>query len=186
MVGSMGPAVSGVGRGRKVAAIHLAALVAGALGTALVLALLGAVLRAAKLGWLPVALLGVSVLLGVLQVAGFPAVQSRWQVPEQWRRLMDVDVLAAFYGLLLGVGGLTAVVVSAFWIFAALSLVVDPRIVVLGWVSYAVVRGVGFWILSRGKGAELYPRITSSRILVALATLVGMVAASVEVLAHTA
>jgi hypothetical protein len=186
MVGSMGPAVSGVGRGSKVAAIHLAALVVGALGTALVLALLGAALRAAKLGWLPVALVGISVLLGVLQVAGVPAVQSRWQVPERWRRLMDVDVLAAFYGLLLGVGGLTAVVVSAFWIFAALSLVVDPRIVVLGWVSYAVVRGVGFWILGRGRGPELYPRITSSRFLVALATLVGMVAASVEVLAHSA
>ena len=170
MVGSMGPAVSGVGRGSKVAAIHLTALVAGALGTALVLTLLGAVLRAAKLGWLPVALVGIAVLLGVLQVAGVPAVQSRWQVPEQWRRLMDVDALAAFYGLLLGVGGLTA----------------DPRVVVLGWVSYAVVRGVGFWILGRGKGAELYPRITSSRVLVALATLVGMVAASVEVLAHTA
>ena len=107
MVGSMGPAVSGVGRGSKVAAIHLTALVAGALGTALVLTLLGAVLRAAKLGWLPVALVGIAVLLGVLQVAGVPAVQSRWQVPEQWRRLMDVDALAAFYGLLLGVGGLT-------------------------------------------------------------------------------
>ena len=186
MVGSMGPAVSGVRQGSKVAAIHLAALVAGSLGTALVLALLGAVLRAAKLGSLAVALVAIAVLLGLLQVAGVPPIQSHWQVPEQWRRLMDVDVLAAFYGLLLGVGGLTAVVVSAFWIFAALSLVADPRIVVLGWVSYAVVRGVGFWILGRGGGAELYPRITSSRVFVALATLVGMVAASVEVLAHPA
>lgn len=185
MVGSMGPAVSGVRRGNRVAAIHLAALLVGALDTALVLALLGAVLRAARLGSLPIALVAIAVVLGILQVGGVPPIQSRWQVPEQWRRLMDVEVFAALYGLLLGVGGLTAVVVSAFWIFAALSLVADPRFVVLGWVCYAMVRGTGFWTLAYGGAGQLFPRIASSRVLAALATLVG-VAASAQVLTHLA
>lgn len=145
MLGALGPAVRGVALPRQTVAISFgAATLAGSLLAGTVLATVGAVLAAAGLGVLTVsALVGTSV-LAFAQVVGQRPVQSRWQVPERWRRQLDVDVLAVFYGFILGFGVFTAVVVSAFWVFAAATLLVPLPVALAGWAMYGLVRVGGF------------------------------------------
>lgn len=156
MVGSLGPAVSGANRPRSfgTSTAYGLGLVIGSLLTALSLSVLGRGLEVAGLKFVATFLVGAALLVAVAQVAGAPVLQSRWQVPEHWRRYLDLDVLAGFYGFLLGIGFVTAVGVSAFWVFAALSLTVSPVVVLGAWLTYAGVRGVGFWVLSRRRSSD--------------------------------
>ena len=89
--------------------------------------------------------------LSVVQLARPRPLQSRWQVPEPWRRVIDPDVLALLYGFLLGTGVLTAVVVSAFWVFVTLTLVASPLAAISAWMIYGVVRGMSFVATSQEK-----------------------------------
>lgn len=153
--------------------IHGTALILGSLISALILVALGFVLRGAELSELAAALVILTLIAALLQVVGGRPMQSRWQVPEHWRRGLDMDILAAAYGLLLGFGFFTAVVVSGFWLFASLSLVLEPVTVLLGWTAYAVTRGVAFAFgVSTLKDRE---RFLVPRELRMLATMVGVV-----------
>jgi hypothetical protein len=56
----------------------------------------------------------IALVLAFMQCAGLPIPQSSWQVPEYWRRGMDADILPVAYGVILGFGVFTSVVVGAF------------------------------------------------------------------------
>jgi len=173
MVGSLGPVVDGAKpAARRVAMIHGVGLVVGAILMAFALSVIGASLTAVGLGFATNVLVTAALLAAFLQVFGLPPVQSRWQVPERWRRLIEIDVLAAVYGLLLGFGVLTAVVVSAFWVFVALSLVVSPTTALAGWLVYALTRSAGFWAIARTLHADRIYVIGASlkQVLVVAAT----------------
>lgn len=147
MVGSLGSVVNGSDQAlRRVTGLHLIGLVVGALLVGSFLTVTGAAAR--SLGLRPVILVVavLSVAGTASQLVGTPALQSQWQVPEHWRRIMSGDVLALFYGFLLGLGMLTAVVVTAFWAFVALSILVQPPLALAGWTVYALTRGLSFHV----------------------------------------
>lgn len=151
MVGSLGPVVHGAGRQfRRIAVLHTLGLMCGALLMCGGLVLLGEGIRELASKPLEFAVVAVPLALsGAQTVLGMRPFQSQWQVPENWRRLLDFDMLALAYGFLLGLGLFTAVVVSAFWVFVALTLLVAPQLALVGWVVYAAVRGAGLWFLGR-------------------------------------
>jgi hypothetical protein len=76
--------------------------------------------------------------------------QSRWQVPEWWRRGLHLEIAALLYGLVLGTGFATAIVLSAFWVFVALSTIAQTPLVLLAWAIYGGARAVGFEAASKG------------------------------------
>lgn len=179
MVGAIGPAVSGR-RGTRaswhVPVLYTFALLVG--GGLMFLAVAGAGNLLMAIGFervLWVVLLA-SVGGAILQAVGGPAVQSSWQVPEAWRRHIDLEILVAFYGFLLGIGVVTSVVVSAFWVFVALTAFVGVTAGAIGWTIYSVVRGLGFWILAARSSPEACPRIAKSRWLTGSATLLAVLA----------
>lgn len=154
MVGALGPAVRGADRGqaRQVVVVHASGLITGSMLTALTLIALGTALPQSHLALLlPAALL----LLVAAQILGHGPPQSRWQVPEAWRRGMDVSMLAASYGFILGMGVFTAVVLSAFWVFVALSIAAAPTAGALGWLAYGVARAAAFVLAARQRRPEL-------------------------------
>ena len=154
MVGALGHAVRAADRrlARTVVVAHVGGLLAGSLLMGGALAIIGA--AAGGSSW-TVAPAVVAFVLALGQALGRRPVQSRWQVPEAWRRGMDLGFLAGLYGLLLGIGVLTAVVVSAFWVFFALSIAVPPTIALGGWLAYAAARGIGFVVTARRGEAEV-------------------------------
>jgi hypothetical protein len=110
----------------------------------LALALAGSLVTAAGLRfvlWVPV---GVALALAVLQSAGLGIPQSSWQVPEYWRRTLDAGTLPVAYGAILGAGVFTAVVVGAFWVFMAVTLLCTAPLALIGWSAYAAGRLIGF------------------------------------------
>jgi hypothetical protein len=96
----------------------------------------------------------IALILAVLQCVGFPLPQSSWQVPEYWRRAVDAGILPVAYGAILGFGVFTAVVVGAFWVFAALTLLYPAPAAVLGWLAYACGRIAGFGFALRLRQLE--------------------------------
>lgn len=161
MVGSIGPAVSKAESRRKILLIHTCSLLVGSILVALALVLLGSALRAASMTMASKGLVLGTAALAVFQLFGIKPPQSRWQVPDRWRYLMDVEFLAASYGFLLGLGFLTRVVVASFWVLATASLVVSPLAVVAAWGGYALTRSLTFWRLSSGT----WPRLESAAAL---------------------
>lgn len=159
MVGALGPA----GRGakpslRRTAMIYTFGLAVGALIIALILASAGSAMRAAGLEFAGEVLLMVAVGAVVLQVLTGRSLGPRRQVPEHWRRTLEMDVLAAAYGLLLGAGALTRVTLSVFWVFVVLTLFVSPWAAVTSWLIFALVKGLGFAIArNRRRGVERLP-----------------------------
>jgi hypothetical protein len=150
MVGALRPAGRGAARSmRRTTLFHSIGLLVGSLITGLVLASIGDLLRRTDLKGVSGIVLGCSLILVLLQEAGMPPPQSTWQVPEEWRRALDMDVLAGIYGFILGFGVFTSVVLSAFWVFVALSLFAPPLATILGWVTYASVRAIGFAAATR-------------------------------------
>lgn len=72
---------------------------------------------------------------------GLPFPSSSWQVPVVWKEAFPPIFTAAAYGLLLGVGFLTSVVVPLYWVLLAGSVAVPSlSIVLLAWWLYAGVR----------------------------------------------
>jgi hypothetical protein len=156
MAACLRPAVSGAPRNalRKVIALHGVGLLAGALVMGLVLAVIGSALGSVGLRSVATVVVGLSVVVAVLQVAGLRVPQSPWQVPDYWRRTLDPGVLPIAYGAILGTGIFTAVVVGAFWVFVALTLLFAPSIALLGWIAYAMGRVVGFAVVLQTEPLE--------------------------------
>lgn len=180
MVGALGPVVHGTTR-QLVTTVtaYGAGSVLGASITALTLSAVGMALQ--SLSAVPVAwgVLGVSATLVLWQVLGFRVPQSHWQVPEHWRRAMDLDVLAFAYGLLLGLGVFTAVVIAAFWVLVAVTLFVSPATALAGWALYAVVRTIGFAALARNGNAKerTFDLPSRRRILILIGATFALIAA---------
>ncbi len=146
MAASLRPAVSGAipSSARRVTALHGFGLLAGAGIMSLALALAGAVMVAAGLRYALTLLVYAALALAVLQSAGLRLPQSRWQVPEYWRRMLDADVLPVAYGAILGFGAFTSVVVGAFWVFLAATTLHTAPVALIGWSAYAAGRIAGF------------------------------------------
>jgi hypothetical protein len=149
MAASLRPAVRGATPKalRRVTAMHGTGLLFGALFAALVLLVAGSALSAVGLRPAVEGMVVIALTLAIAQCLGLRVPQSRWQVPEYWRRTFDLDVLPLAYGALLGVGIFTAVVVGAFWVFMATTLLGSPLIAMLGWAAYAFGRGLGFRVV---------------------------------------
>lgn len=155
MVGSLGPAGSGAVRSLRTTALwHLSGLLIGALSVGAALAVLGAALERSPLASLRVLAVVAALALVAFQLIRGRVVQSRRQVPDHWRGRMDTEILAWLYGVLLGVGFATSVVVSAFWVFFALTLLVPVHLALLAWGGYAITRGFGFWGVSALRGID--------------------------------
>ena len=146
MAASLQPAVSGATPRslRRVTALHGVGLLAGAVIMSLILALAGALVTAAGLRRLLIVAVGIALALAALQSVGLRIPQSRWQVPEHWRRTLDASVLPVAYGVILGFGVFTAVVVGAFWVFVAVTLKYSALVALIGWSSYAFGRMMAF------------------------------------------
>lgn len=146
MAASLQPAVSGATPRsiRRVTALHGGGLFAGAAVMSLALALTGSLLTAAGLRFVLFIPVGAALALAVLQSAGLGIPQSRWQVPEYWRRTLDAGMLPVAYGVILGGGVFTAVVVGAFWVFVAVTLLCAAPLALIGWSAYAAGRLIGF------------------------------------------
>lgn len=146
MAASLRPAVSGASARpiRRLTALHGAGLISGAIVMSLVLALLGSLLIAAGLRIVLIVPAGMAVALAVMQSIGLSLPESRWQVPEYWRRTLEASAVPVLYGAILGAGVFTAVVVGAFWVFAAVTLKYSAPVALIGWSSYALGRLTGF------------------------------------------
>lgn len=146
MAASLRPAVSGatLGSHRRVTALHGAGLVAGAVIMSLALALAGAFMGTMGLRHLLLLLVYAALALAILQSVGMPLPQSRWQVPEYWRRMLDADALPVAYGAILGFGAFTSVVVGAFWVFLIATTLHTALVALIGWLAYAAGRISGF------------------------------------------
>lgn len=142
-----GPAaVSGPGPKsvHRVTALHGAGLLVGALIMALLLSFVRALLVGGGLRSLLFIPAAIALMLAFLQCAGLPIPQSSWQVPEYWRRAMDADILPVAYGVVLGFGVFTSVVVGAFWVFVAGTILCSVPLALTGWLAYACARAAGF------------------------------------------
>jgi hypothetical protein len=146
MAASLRPAVSGATAKhlRRVTALHGAGLIVGAIVMSLVLALLGSLAIALGMRSVLLVPVGVAIALAAMPSIGFRLPQSRWQVPEYWRRTLDAGSLPVAYGAILGLGVFTAVVVGAFWVFVAVTLRYPAPLALIGWLSYALGRMTGF------------------------------------------
>jgi hypothetical protein len=146
MAASLQPAVSGATPRslRRVTTLHGAGLLAGAIVMSLTLTLAGSLVIAAGLRIILLVPVGAALALAVLQSAGLRIPQSRWQVPDYWRRTLDAGTLPVAYGAILGVGVFTAVVVGAFWVFVAVTLLCTTPVALIGWSAYAAGRMIGF------------------------------------------
>ena len=135
MAASLRPAVCGACAKpiRRLTALHGAGLISGAIVMGLVLALLGSLLIAAGLRTILILPAGIAVALAMIQSIGLSLPQSRWQVPEYWRRTLDTSAVPVLYGAILGAGVFTAVVVGAFWVFAAITLKYSALVAIIGW-----------------------------------------------------
>ena len=185
MVGSLGHAVRGAEKrkARSVALLHTTGLVIGATLIALALATVGAGLRGAGLTDLLMAFAVASLLIVVAQLAGMRLPESRWQVPEVWRRQIDTSALAFIYGALLGLGIFTAVVVAAFWVFLVLTLLVSPIIAVVGWVLYALARSLGFIVVTaRSTPERIFLSHAQRRFLLAFSGAIACWATTVQII----
>lgn len=157
----------------RVTALHGAGLLVGAVIMALLLSFIRALLVGGGLRSLLVIPVAIALALAFMQCAGLPIPQSSWQVPEYWRRGMDADILPVAYGVVLGFGVFTSVVVGAFWVFVAATLLFSVPLALTGWLAYACARAAGFCFAVQIPQLErilLNPR--KRRGLIAVATLI--------------
>lgn len=179
MAGSLRPAVSGATQksSRRVVATHGAGLLAGALFMALALAFVGSVLSSAGMRLGLVIILAITVVLALGQNGGVALPQSSWQVPEYWRRTLDPDVLPVAYGAILGFGIFTAVVVGAFWVFVAATLLQSLPLALAGWLAYASGRIVSFrFAIQAGPPERMFITRRQRKLIIAATTVVAMLA----------
>lgn len=131
MIGSISPVVYGVRNlGKWLVAMALYAMGAvfagGCLGWAL--GWLGslAALPESVVAWV---LLAIALAYAVheLEIAALPRPQQHWQVPAGWRARFHPCLCSTLYGMLLGVGVLTHIEVSTFYLVVVGALVIgDP------------------------------------------------------------
>ena len=172
------PTVSGAAARsvQRVTLLHASGLVCGALIMGLLLALARALMIGAGLRPLLVIPAGITLAVAVLQCAGLPIPQSSWQVPEYWRRGMDTDLLPVAYGVILGFGVFTSVVVGAFWVFVAGTILYPVPLALTGWLAYACARAAGFCFAVQIPQLErILLNARKRRGLIAIATLVATV-----------
>ncbi len=128
----------------KVCAWHYAGLLAGSMTMASIVAAAAAVTPQSTALYLGAA----CVPLALLEAVGARPPQSRWQVPEYWRRSMDPDISAAAYGFILGFGVFTAVMTLGFWAFLLLALTQPALAIFAAWACYVVGRSFVHWRLA--------------------------------------
>ncbi len=180
MAASLRPAVSGASARhlRRVTSLHGAGLIVGAIVMSLVLALLGSFVIAVGSRSILLVRVGVAIALAVLQSAGFGLPQSRWQVPEYWRRTLDAGTLPVAYGAILGLGVFTAVVVGAFWVFVAITLRYPAPLALIGWSSYALGRMTGFRLALQVQPLErMFLTASQRRVLIISTTILAAIVA---------
>lgn len=169
------PAVSGAAPKsvRRVTVLHGAGLASGALIMGLLLAFARAVMVGAGLRSALIVPAGMALALAFLQCLGLAVPQSSWQVPEYWRRSVDAGLLPVAYGVILGFGVFTAVVVGAFWVFVAATLLYPAPVALAGWLAYACGRAAGFcFALQRRELERILLTTRGRRGLVVSATLI--------------
>lgn len=148
MVWTIAPAVSG-GERRRVLAIHVAGLLAGALTMCLVLVLLAAGVNGLQWttpSWLH-AVTAIVLLAWIVRAVshrGLPYPRSRWQVPESWRARLPLKATAGGYGYLLGLGPLTDVVLPTYWLLVGVTVFAIDSVgwALVGWLAYGATRAV--------------------------------------------
>lgn len=174
MAASLTPAVSGAKLRpfRRLTILHGAGLIIGASIMGLILTLLGSILIATGFRPLLIAPLAVALALTALQSMGVGIPQSRWQVPEYWRRALDANIVPVLYGVILGFGVFTSVVVGAFWVFVALTLRYAGPVALLGWCCYAAGRIIGFRFALRVQPVERMFLTSMQRKMLVIATTV--------------
>jgi hypothetical protein len=166
MVATLGPAVRGSRTSRlRIPFLFVASLCAGSIFLVLPLIIVGHDIYIAHLDIFAFLLIAFSASLAIAQLFGMRAVQRTWQVPRGWRYILSADVLAVSYGFLLGPGFLTSVVVSAFWVFLTTTLIVPASVVIIGWLTYTLVRGMGILLVSLKFHDMALPRIARSQML---------------------
>lgn len=175
MAAALRPAVSGATSRslRRVTLLHGAGLFAGAILMGLMLALVRGAAIALGLHSVLVIPAAAGLVLAVLQCVGGGLPQSPWQVPDYWRRTLDVDTLPIAYGVLLGLGVFTAVVVGAFWVFVAATLIYAAPLALVGWSAYALGRLIGFRAALQVQPLErIFLTARQRRVLIAVTTVI--------------
>lgn len=176
MAMSLRPAVRGANSRsvRRVEWLHSSGLAAGAITMGLILSLVRAASLAVGMRAVLLVPAAIALAFAAMQIAGMSVPQRRWQVPEYWRRTLDAGVLPVAYGAILGFGIFTAVVVGAFWVFVAATLLYPAPIALLAWLAYALGRALGFCLTLREPQLE---RILLSskqhKLLIVATTLLG-------------
>lgn len=145
MAWTIGSAVSRA-RISRLLFVHAVGLLLGAVTMALVLSLLGAVLRplideTAE----PLAIVASVVLAGwavrSVDRRGLPYPQRSWQVPEQWRYTVPPTMTLGIYGYMLGLGWLTYMVLPIYWVlFLGTLAVTSLPIALIAWSAFAAGR----------------------------------------------
>jgi sulfite exporter TauE/SafE len=78
--------------------------------------------------------------LGLFQV---PVLQSTWQVPEVWRRVLPSQVASLLYGLGLGVGVATRIPVGTFYVTVVWAVLASsPLLGALGMAAFGLGRAL--------------------------------------------
>jgi hypothetical protein len=154
MAGTIGSVVNRV-RMPKLIQAHAVGLMLGALTTALVLSLLGALARPALREFaVPLKIAAIPVLLGwafrTMDRRGLPFPHRSWQVPERWRYTLPPMVTLGSYGYLLGVGGLTYMVLPTYWLLVGGTIAVSLPVALAAWTAFALGRLLTAW-----RGARL-------------------------------
>lgn len=152
---AIGPAGSGA-RKRTLLAAHGLGLLIGATIMAVSLTLLAAgvapILAAVRDA--AAVLAAVTAALWALNTlntnCGLRYPSSSWQVPAAWKESLPQGFTAAAYGILLGMGFLTSVVVPLYWVLVAGSVAAHSLFVTI----------VAWWIYS---GARLFTTVLGSR-----------------------
>lgn len=145
MAWTMGPAVSRVRR-RRLLRMHCLSLVLGATTAAAVFVLTGALAQRADATGSRAVAAGAAVIavgwaMRALGLPGIPYPRSHWQVPEHWRTGMPAYFTLSAYGYLLGLGFLTDVVMPAYWVLVAITVVSgNTAAIALGWFTYVATR----------------------------------------------
>lgn len=164
-MGTLGPSVDAAESRLKISLIFGITLMLGSSVAVFVTLLAGVAIRAGEASSVVFPLVAGLSLPAMLQPLGLRPIQRRWQVPYRWHLMLDLRTLTAFYGLLLGPGALTAVVVSGYWVFLGASVFMPPLALVTGWLMFSLVRAVGFWLGASRLSFTALPGIARSGLL---------------------
>src|SRR3954464_6694210 len=163
-IDTLGP--TGHTGGRRITAAACATFLPGAVAGGLLtfwsLALLGDLLHGAGGRAAYIAAAAIALFAAVLEVRGTRIVpQIRRQLPEHWRRVMPMPLVAALYGVLLGLGFTTFVLSFGVWALAGVSLAVgDPSRGLLLGAAFGIGRAIPIVVLAPMAGTDAGVRAT--------------------------